>query len=65
MPYFPTVNDIEAGSEGALGGKDERSMLLKLMRRMLQWRPDDRERAKPVPENPWLNIQIVVVVYEW
>jgi phage pi2 protein 07 len=44
-------------SEEYLEGKNK-EMFLKFMRKMLQWRPEDRQTAKQLLEDPWLNDQV-------
>jgi len=44
-------------SEEYLEGKNK-EMFIKFMRKMLQWRPEDRQTAKQLLEDPWLNDQV-------
>jgi len=40
--------------EGCLNG-DNKARLLDFIRRMLQWRPEERQTAKQLLDDPWLN----------
>jgi hypothetical protein len=44
-------------SEEFLEGKDKK-MFLAFMRKMLQWRPEDRETAGELFFDPWLNGEV-------
>jgi hypothetical protein len=41
-------------SEEFLEGRNK-EMFLAFMRKMLQWRPEDRKTAKELLQDPWLN----------
>ena len=43
-----------AAEEKVLEGA-EKTQFLAFMRRMLQWRPEDRASAKDLMEDPWLS----------
>lgn len=37
----------------------EKDMLLRFMRRMLQWQPEERPKARELMDDPWLNTDLV------
>ncbi|KAK2811370.1 hypothetical protein FQN50_002247 [Emmonsiellopsis sp. PD_5] len=53
---IPQQASLEA-SEEFLEGRNK-AMFLAFMRKMLQWRPEDRKTAKELLEDPWLKYRI-------
>lgn len=53
---FPKGVSLET-SEQFLEGKDKK-MFLAFMRKMLQWRPEDRKTAGELFLDPWLNYEM-------
>ncbi|PYH71785.1 kinase-like protein [Aspergillus vadensis CBS 113365] len=53
---IPQTGGLEA-SEQFLEGRNK-EMFLDFMRGILQWRPEDRKRARELLKDPWLNEQI-------
>ncbi|EON62856.1 hypothetical protein W97_02081 [Coniosporium apollinis CBS 100218] len=47
-----TLEDEEGNSEG-----EEKAAFLRFIRRMLQWKPEDRKLAEELLEDPWLQAQ--------
>lgn len=50
LPSDVSLEDFESFMEG-----EKKAAFLKFMRRMLQWRPEDRATAKQLLDDPWLN----------
>lgn len=38
-----------------MGNMEDRKLFLKLMRKMLQWEPEKRSRAKDLAEDEWIT----------
>lgn len=53
---IPTEVSLEK-SEYFLEGRNK-EMFLAFIRKMLQWRPEDRKTAKELLDDPWLNNRI-------
>lgn len=51
MPAADTSLEIR---ESTLTG-DNKEAFLRFLRRMLQWRPEDRATAKELQKDPWLH----------
>ncbi|KAL9117857.1 MAG: hypothetical protein Q9187_005600 [Circinaria calcarea] len=49
------ATSLEAEEENLEG--EEKALFLQFLRKMLQWRPEDRQSAKELMENPWLQME--------
>lgn len=52
---IPRAASLEESEENLEG--ENRKEFLQFMRTMLQWRPEDRQTAKQLLEDPWLDAQ--------
>jgi serine/threonine-protein kinase SRPK3 len=50
---IPSATSLEESEEN-FKGSDQRAFL-EFMRKMLQWRPEDRQTAGQLLQDPWLN----------